>query len=92
MKCKEILPEDRRSLSRRLLRWSGITWGCLQAGMEKEVKRIYVALDATEEVIEAAIRKGADLLGHTSPYDLCAAKEDHRCRIYREPSDPADQE
>lgn len=42
------------------LEWDNI--GLLVGRMEKEVKKIYVALDATDEVIDDAIFKGADML------------------------------
>ena len=35
---------------------------CLVGRMTKDVKKIYIAVDATDEVIEDAIQKGADLL------------------------------
>ena len=40
--------------------WDNV--GLLVGRTEKEVKRIYVALDATDEIIEAAIRGNADML------------------------------
>ena len=42
------------------LAWDNV--GLLVGRTEKEVKRIYVALDATDEIIEAAIRGNADML------------------------------
>ena len=61
MKCKEILQRIEEVYpADYAMEWDNV--GLLAGRYEKEVKRIYVALDATEEVIEAAIRKGADLL------------------------------
>lgn len=42
------------------LEWDNV--GLLVGRTEKEVKKIYVALDATDEVIDAAIEHGADML------------------------------
>ena len=61
MKCKEILQRIEEVYpADYAMEWDNV--GLLAGRYEKEVKRIYVALDATEEVIEAAIQKGADLL------------------------------
>lgn len=42
------------------LDWDNV--GLLVGSPEKEVKRVYVALDAVDEVIEAAVKAGADML------------------------------
>ena len=91
MKCKEILQRIEEVYpADYAMEWDNV--GLLAGRYEKEVKRIYVALDATEEVNRSGDPERGGSSGHTSPYDLCAAKEDHRCRIYREPPDPADPE
>lgn len=36
--------------------------GLLAGRMEKEVKKVYIALDATDRVVEDAVRSGADML------------------------------
>lgn len=61
MRCEEVI--------RRLEELSPLScaesWdnpGLLAGRMEKEVRKIYVALDATTEVIDEAIRCGADML------------------------------
>ena len=61
MKCREIIENIEKSYPRNYaLEWDNV--GLLAGSHEKEVRRIYVALDATDEVIEAAIAAGADLL------------------------------
>lgn len=61
MRCDELI--------RRLEELSPISYaeswdnpGLLAGRMDKEIKKIYVALDATTEVIDEAIRCGADML------------------------------
>ena len=61
MKCREIIENIEKSYPRNYaLEWDNA--GLLAGSHEKEVRRIYVALDATDEVIEAAKVAGADLL------------------------------
>ena len=61
MKCREIIENIEKSYSRNYaLEWDNV--GLLAGSHEKEVRRIYVALDATDEVIEAAKAADADLL------------------------------
>ena len=63
MKCKEILQRIEEVYpADYAMEWDNV--GLLAGRYEKEVKRIYVALDATEEVIEAAIRKGRIFWSH----------------------------
>lgn len=61
MQCQKIIEkiEEMYPLS-YALEWDNS--GFLAGRHQKEVERIYVALDATEEVIEAAVKDGADLL------------------------------
>lgn len=61
MKCNEII-EMLETLSPAMYaeEWDNI--GLLAGRRDKEVGIIYIALDATEEVIEDAVRVGADLL------------------------------
>lgn len=61
MRCDEVI--------RRLEELSPLSYaeswdnpGLLAGRTEKEIKKIYVALDATTEVIDAAVRCGADML------------------------------
>ncbi len=61
MKCRDILyalfelmPEDAAE------EWDNV--GLLTGRPEKEVKKIYIALDATDDVIDDAVKSGADML------------------------------
>lgn len=63
MKCSEIMELIEEAFPIE----SGCEWDRCHLGLtcgrkDKEVKKIYVALDATREVIEAAIREKADML------------------------------
>lgn len=53
--------------------WDNV--GLLVGRKDKEVKKIYIALDATDEVIEEAIRMGADLLLTHHPMIFSALKK-----------------
>lgn len=61
MKCYEII-EKLETLSPVTFaeEWDNV--GLLAGRRDKEVRTVYIALDATDEVIEEAIRLGADLL------------------------------
>lgn len=61
MKCSEII-EKLETLSPKSFaeEWDNI--GLLAGRRDKEVRTIYVALDATDAVIEDAVRVGADML------------------------------
>ncbi len=61
MRCEEVI--------RKLEELSPVSYaegwdnpGLLAGRKEKEIKKIYIALDATTDVIEEAIRQGADML------------------------------
>lgn len=61
MQCKEIMEILETDYSRSYaLPWDNV--GLLAGRTDKEVKKIYVAVDATDEVIEAACACGADML------------------------------
>lgn len=61
MKCSEIIERlENLSPTSFAENWDNI--GLLAGRRDKEVKCIYIALDATDEVIEDAIRQGADML------------------------------
>lgn len=61
MQCKEIIELLERDYSRSYaLSWDNV--GLLAGRTDKEVKKIYVAVDATDEVIEAACACKADML------------------------------
>lgn len=61
MKCSEII-EKLETLSPRIYAedWDNI--GLLAGRRDREVGTLYIALDATDEVIEDAVRVGADML------------------------------
>lgn len=61
MKCQEII----QTIEDRYPRTYACDWdnvGLLAGDREREVQKVYIALDATDAVIEAAVRSGADLL------------------------------
>ena len=61
MLCREIMDVIERTYPKHAaLEWDNV--GLLVGRTEKEVKKIYVALDATDEVIDAAIMAEADML------------------------------
>lgn len=61
MLCREIMDVIERTYPKHAaLEWDNV--GLLVGRTEKEVKMIYVALDATDEVIDEAIHLGADML------------------------------
>lgn len=61
MQCQKIIEKIEETYPLKYaLEWDNS--GFLAGRHQKEVGRIYVALDATDEVIEAAVKDGADLL------------------------------
>lgn len=61
MKCREITAKiEARYPKRYAMEWDNV--GLLAGRSDKEVKKVYLALDATDEVIDEAVRVGADLL------------------------------
>ena len=61
MLCREIIAVIECTYPKHAaLEWDNV--GLLVGRAEKEVKKVYVALDATDEVIDEAIRSGADML------------------------------
>lgn len=61
MICREVMDVIERAYPKEYaLEWDNV--GLLVGRDDKEVKSIYIALDATDEVIEAALQKGADML------------------------------
>ena len=61
MKCSEII-EHLEQLSPPSFAEDWDNVGLLAGRRDKEVQRIYIALDATDEVVDDAVRCGADLL------------------------------
>lgn len=61
MICKEVITKIEQSYPKSsALEWDNV--GLLVGRDDKEVERIYIALDATDEVIKNAVSKNADLL------------------------------
>lgn len=61
MLCREIIAVIECTYPKHAaLEWDNV--GLLVGRVEKEVKKIFVALDATDEVIDEAIKIGADML------------------------------
>ena len=61
MLCNEIMKKIEDSYPKRYaMEWDNV--GLLVGRCDKEVQKIYIALDATDEVIEDAVNWGADLL------------------------------
>jgi dinuclear metal center YbgI/SA1388 family protein len=61
MICKELI----RVLKKQSPEYLACDWdnvGLLVGSRQQEIQTVYIALDATDEVIEAAVRAGADLL------------------------------
>lgn len=61
MLCRDIMEVIERTYPKHAaLEWDNV--GLLVGRTEKEVKKIYIALDATDEVIEKAVQNGTDML------------------------------
>lgn len=61
MKCREIMDViEARYPKKYAMDWDNV--GLLVGSGEKEVQKIYIALDATDEVVDEAIREGADMI------------------------------
>lgn len=74
MKCREIIEE----LEKKYPLSMAESWdnpGLLAGRREKEVQKVYIALDATEQVIREAEKAGADLLLTHHPMVFSALKK-----------------
>lgn len=61
MKCQEVISIlEQQSPRHYACDWDNV--GLLVGNQEKEIKKVYIALDATDEAIEEAAAAGADLL------------------------------
>ena len=61
MFCKEIMEKIEKSYPRAYaMDWDNV--GLLAGRDDKEVKKIYIALDATDDVVDTAVEVGADML------------------------------
>lgn len=74
MLCKNIIEIIEATYPKNMaLEWDNV--GLLVGRTEKEVEKIYVALDATDEVIDAAAAWGADMLVTHHPMIFSALKK-----------------
>ncbi len=74
MICKELLEKiESRYPKSFAMQWDNV--GLLVGRSDKDVKKIYIALDATDEVIDEAIAFGADLLLTHHPLIFKALKQ-----------------
>ena len=73
MRCNEII-ERLEMLSPRSFAENWDNVGLLAGRYEKEIHRIMIALDATDEVVEEAVRKSVDLLITHHPLIFSARK------------------
>lgn len=76
MVCREVMDVIERAYPKEYaLEWDNV--GLLAGRDDKEVESIYIALDATDEVIEAAALKGADMLVTHHPLIFGGLKKIH---------------
>ena len=84
MRCSEII-ELLQQLAPESMACEWDNPGLLAGRQEKDVNIIYLALDATDQVIEDAIEKGADLLLTHHPLIFKPRSEERRvgkeCRL-----------
>lgn len=74
MKCKDIVKLlDGLSPRKYACDWDNV--GLLVGRQEKEVKKIMVALDASKEVVERAVKEGVDMLVTHHPMIFSAIKQ-----------------
>lgn len=74
MICREVIEKiESRYPKSFAMEWDNV--GLLAGRSDKEVKKIYIALDATDEVIEEAIAFGADMLITHHPLIFKALKQ-----------------
>ena len=74
MKCSEVI----EILGKLAPESCACDWdnpGLLAGRSDKEVKKIYIALDATDQVVDAAIKAGADMLLTHHPLIFKAIKK-----------------
>ena len=74
MKCSEII-EALRELAPEEWACEWDNPGLIAGRTEKEIKRIFVALDATDHIVEEAVRVEADLLLTHHPLIFKAVKQ-----------------
>ena len=74
MRCSEVI-EILRELAPENCACNWDNPGLLAGRSDKEVKKIYIALDATDQVVEAAVKAGADMLLTHHPLIFKAIKK-----------------
>ena len=74
MRCSEVI-EILRELAPENCACDWDNPGLLAGRSDKEVKKIYIALDATDQVVEAAVKAGADMLLTHHPLIFKAIKK-----------------
>ena len=74
MKCSEII-DTLRQLAPESCACDWDNPGLLAGRSDKDVKKIYIALDATDQVVEAALEAGADMLLTHHPLIFKAIKQ-----------------
>lgn len=61
MLCKEIIEKIEETYPRnRAMKWDNV--GLLAGRLEKNVEKIYIALDLTDEVLRQAVELDADMI------------------------------
>ena len=87
MECKKVIEIlEKQSPKSYACDWDNV--GLLVGREDKEIQKIYIALDATDEAIEEAIANGADML---LTHDIQRDETGNTGRFYRKkdyPSDP----
>lgn len=76
MICREVMDMIERVCPKKYaLEWDNV--GLLVGRDDKEVRSVYIALDATDEVIDAAVSSGADMLVTHHPLIFSGLKRIH---------------
>lgn len=90
MECKKVIEIlEKQSPKSYACDWDNV--GLLVGREDKEIQKIYIALDATDEAIEEAIANGADMLLTHHPMIFKEVKRVTAGGFYRKkdyPSDP----
>lgn len=85
MLCKEIMEKIENVYPKdAALSWDNV--GLLAGRDDKEVRKIYVALDATDEVVEDVICQKADMLVTHHPLIFGRYETDQQPGFYRQTS------
>ena len=91
MLCKEIIQVIEATYPRNAaLDFDNV--GLLAGRADKEVSRVYLALDATDGVIDRAVEAGADMLITHHPLIFFSYEKSDGRRLYRQKSCQTDSE